>query len=160
MSSERQVTLGEIPPEQATSLLHQEVQREHNVAEVENAVPKFEEKVYRYFTAKHGVVGADLVVQFFLPKEAEAAAKKGDATAQRRWESFWLETFRDQLSPVAQSYFHTDYPHIVAKYTEELASWWFRARGFGETMDPKALAEGFELRLHEAVLQAVNGGRS
>lgn len=160
MSSERQVSLGEIAPERATSLLQQEVQTESSVEEVENAVPKFKEKTYRYFTAKHGVVGTDLVIQFFLPKEAEEAARKGDATAQRRWESFWLETFRDQLSPVAQSYFHTDYPHIVAKYTEELASWWFRAHGFGETMDPVALAEGFELLLHEAVSGALTGGRS
>jgi hypothetical protein len=160
MSNEKQVSLGEVAPERAVGLLGQESGRESTASDVESAIPKFEEKAYTYFTARHGVVAGDLVIQFFLPKVAVEAAKKGDATSQRKWESFWLETFRDQLSPVAKSYFHAEYPHLVAKYTEEVASWWFRARGYGDSVAPMALAEGFELRLNEALALALTTAQS
>jgi hypothetical protein len=155
MSNERQVALVDVDPRVIPGLLSRE--REYTSTEVGEAVPKFEEVQYNSFIAKHGVVGRDLVVQFFLPKSGEEALRTGDTRLQRQWEFFWLERFRDLLSPVAKEYFRLEYPQLQAKYTEELASWWFRARGLGETVAPLVLAEGFERQLDAALtVQAGN----
>jgi hypothetical protein len=159
MSNERYVELGELGEKEGAYALGTEaVLTEGHISQVEEAVPQFIEKKYECFTAKHAVVGHDLVIQFYLP-EAAGDLKTADARVQRQWESFWLEAFRDALSPVAQEYFQAEYPRLVAKYTEELASWWFRARGFGDSMSPLELAEGFERRLNDR-LQNQSAGQN
>jgi hypothetical protein len=139
--------------DRAVSLLHSEVQLvEGSMSDVEQAIPQFETRSYPCFVAKHAVVGNDLVIQFYLP-EAAGNLRTSDAKMQQRWASFWLETFRDALSPVAKEYFAAEYPTLVAKYTEEVASWWFCARGFGQTMVPQELAENFESKLNSYLTQ-------
>lgn len=155
MSDERTVVLGEVPPDEALRSLQLSSKDEHTIEEVGRAVPVFKEVKLPEFRAQHAVVSGDLVIQFFLPVPAEEL-KRADAKVQQRWATYWLEAFPRQLSPVAKLYFQADKPRLVAKYTEELASWWFRARGFGDGLDPDGLAEGFYKRLAEALRTAQN----
>lgn len=150
-TNERTVQLTGMSESEALGTLHQEgVMVEGTADDVAGAVPKFERIQYRMFTAEHAVVNDDLHVHFFLPEEAGDIEKAG-AREQESWKAYWLETFRDALSPIAKSYFQADKPRLVAKYTPEVASWWFCARGYGDALNPLELARGFERTLDDAL---------
>jgi hypothetical protein len=107
---------------------------------------------YTGFSAEYAWVDGDLVVHFFMPPEF-ATAPKAQAL---KW---WLETFAVCLDSAARRFFSADYPRLVAKYTEELESWWFRARQYGDVLDPTAFALKFlkelDVELDRSSLQAV-----
>ena len=52
---------------------------------------------------------------------------------------------------MAEEYFQATYPRLKAAYTEEQASWWMRAYGFGQLLDPHKFAYGFFDKLDEAL---------
>jgi hypothetical protein len=74
-----------------------------------------------------------------------------DVREQKAWSAWWCGTFPDVLSSVAQEFFEVEYPRVVAKYTEEVASWWFAARGFASSMDPQKLLEVFLQKMDSAL---------
>ena len=86
------------------------------------------------FRGEVAVLGADFVYHFFVNAEIQAMADP---------KKYWFETFPEVMSATAQSYFKSDHPRLVAAYTEEQASWWFRANGFGLVLGPQKLALGF-----------------
>lgn len=150
---ERTVQIGGVAEDRAAGMLHTEGQMTAGTEEdIRRAVPDFTEIELPTFKAKWAVVNGDLQVQFYLPAGAPDLKRAG-ANEQRRWEAYWLKQFPNALSPVAKKYFQADKPRLVAKYTDEVASWWFCARGFGEAVSPSALAEGFAAAL-DAELQA------
>lgn len=158
--NERTVTLSGVPKAQAPGVLHAagrmtDEQAEQAVGEVVNAVVQYTQKEYTSFKAEHGLKDGDLVIHFFLPLEDPKVLGKADARIQKSWNAFWLEKFPAVLSPVAQEYFQADLPRIVAKYTPEVASWWFLARGFGSMMDPQAFAEAFLAKLDAALVDVL-----
>ncbi len=158
--NERTVTLGGVSRARAPGVLHSEGRVSDEdakklVGEVENAVVQLKQETYKAFRAEHGVKEGDIVVHFFLPLEDPKDLGKADAMTQKSWNTFWLERFPAVLSPVAKEYFQADLPRIAAKYTEEVASWWFVARGFGEVMDPQALAVGFLAKLDGALVSSL-----
>jgi hypothetical protein len=97
------------------------------------------------FNAEYTYIGNDLVMHFFLPPE-----KRLSNPADR---DYWLNTFSNCLDAAARRYFNADYPRLMAKYTEEVESWWFKACGFGHVIDPDALAAKF-LKGLDAMLDA------
>jgi len=151
MSNERSVSLGELSPTEATASLGREISRETTAEQVLEGAPKLTSRSFSGFRADYGVVEGNLVVHFYLPSGLAEALKKADPRYQQQWEVYWLRTFPDVLSPVAKRYFRADTPRIVAKYTEELASWWFCAKGFGDAIDPDALLLGFLQKMDEGL---------
>ena len=133
--SERVVTLEEVEDlEEAKGRVAQEGDMEG----IHKAVVSFT-PVTRYttFQAEYAVKGADLVFHFFLTPEMDGMPKDGPVAV------YWMRSFPDILDGTAQDFFRATAPRLQAKYTEEMASWWLRAQGFGENLDPEGLAESF-----------------
>ena len=145
-SKERQVVLGEIPSDTAKEALHGEKQ-EWDGNLLHESVPLFTEDDRYSFKSKWGIVGEDLQIQFFLPKHA----KVEDARSQEAWHDYWITRFATVLDQVARKYFEAGPPRLTAKYTEELASWWFRAQGFGHMLSPKDFVGEFLDKLDAAL---------
>jgi hypothetical protein len=135
-SQERSVVIGDIPHDQAVDKLRNETDGVAFTG-LDEAVIQFQ-KVSNYttFTAEYSWVGQDLVMHFFLPPEKTLPA---DA-------KYWTEYFPRCLDAEARRFFNADHPRLIAKYTAEMASWWFRARGYAHILDPDAFAVRF---LHE-----------
>lgn len=140
---DRQVVLGEVPDEKARSLLQGEVGQD--MAGLPEAVIQFT-KVDNFttFMAEYTYRDGDLVVHFFMSPEVKA---EGQDTRLL----YWLTSFPNALDTVAQSYFMAGAPRLAAKYTEELESWWFRARGYGHVLDTDTFALKFLQKLDEAI---------
>ena len=86
------------------------------------------------FSAELAVTEGDLVFHFYVTDEVNAGANP---------QKYWHELFPEVLQKTAQEYFKADYPRLKAAYTEEKASWWMRAFGFGLVLDPHKLAYRF-----------------
>ena len=133
--------------DKAAGMLHTEGQMVDGTEEdVARAVPKFTESKRPEFTARFAIINDDIVIHFFLPGEAGDLQRAG-ANQQKRWEAYWLEHFPKVLNVVAQSYFQADKDRLLAMYTPEVASWYFRARGFGDAVAPSVLVDGFYVEL-------------
>lgn len=104
-------------------------------------------KEFRMFRTEHGMKGRDLVVHFFLPTRVTSDS----AHLYRDW---WLNTFPQVLDEEAQAYFEAGPPRLAAKYTEELASWWFLAQGYDHLLNPVSYLEKFLSLLDEACAAA------
>jgi len=98
---------------------------------------------FRTFRTEHGMKDRDLVVHFFLRSNVTSDT----AHLYRDW---WLNTFPTILDAQAQAYFEAGPPRLAAKYTEELASWWFLAQGYDHLLDPVGHLEKFLAVLDEA----------
>lgn len=98
------------------------------------------------FSAEVAVTEGDLVYHFYPTDEVQkmpGAAK------------YWKDVFPQVLEQTAKSYFNADFPRLKAAYTEEKASWWLRAYGFGLVLDPHKLALRFCDVLDEALDAAI-----
>lgn len=147
---ERQVALSGMT-EQAAHQLAAGIGAQGAFTDLERAVPTFVETKTKSFIAKHTVIQNDLVIQFFLPAHAEQGVKTPEG--RKAWMDYWLQTFPPKLDVTARTFFEAESPRIMAKYTEEVASWWFKAQGFGMVTDPAALVAKFLQQL-DAALQA------
>jgi hypothetical protein len=96
------------------------------------------------FSAEVAVKDGDLVFHFYVTDEVN----KGPDPRK-----YWLELFPTVLEKTAKDYFKADFPQLKAAYTEEKASWWLEAKGFGMKLSPYTLAERFFDRL-DAELEA------
>lgn len=137
-NEERQVVLGEIPEKDAKDTLKGE-QKEWSAGSLPGAIPEFKDSNRYSFRAKWAVIGDDIQVQFFLPKHAKTNTPR-EAEA---WQEYWLKRFASKLDTVSRQYFDAESPRLLAKYTPELASWWFKAQGFSHMVDPKKYVDGF-----------------
>jgi hypothetical protein len=108
-----------------------EIEQVFGSPDVNVPVMKFAEIEYPSFVAELSLAGRrneDYVVHFYVPKDAV------DGPALKE---FWLQTFPAALSELAMSHFGAGPDRLKAAYTEEVASWWFRAYGFAsEGLDP------------------------
>lgn len=111
---------------------------------------KFEQNTYQNFHVEYAADDGNLVVHFFVHPDTI-----------RTWpevavESWWQNAFASTLSDVAQDYFKATVPRIMAKYTMETASWWFKAQGYGHLLDPSGFLHAFFVRL-DGSLPSVDG---
>jgi hypothetical protein len=88
---------------------------------------------YTTFAAEVAVTDGDLVYHFYVTDEVNALSQPN---------KYWLETFPRVLDQVARAYFNAEFPSLKAAYTEEKASWWLRAFGFGMVLNPHKRAYG------------------
>ena len=140
---ERTVSLGEVAPEQAKGALQSLAGSD--IGGVANGVPKLVSFECYSFRAEYGLVGDNIVVHFYLPSHA----KTDTPDARKEWMAYWMERFPDKLDVTARSYFEADRPRLVVKYTEELASWYFRGQGYAHMLDPAAFVQKFLSLLDE-----------
>lgn len=138
----------EVPKEKAKETLIGAGDMEVNFSK---GVPDFEKVTLESFRAEYSFIGGNLIVHFFLPKRAEEHLKDPETQASKLWLEYWLKRFPSKLDPVARSYFDAEYPRLQAKYTEEVASWWFRAQGYDHLIDPKKFIQGFLEKLDAAL---------
>jgi hypothetical protein len=142
--AERRVVIGaDISDEEAKRLLEDQSAMEIS----EEAIPKFTQVSTKSFKAEFAVVRGDIVLHFFLPKHAVIESPE----SRQAWMNYWLKTFPAKLDPVAKEYFEADYPRIMAKYTPEVASWWFKAQGFGDVLDVAEFLSKFFEKLDAAL---------
>ncbi len=97
---------------------------------------KFEVKSYSMFRTEYMLNDRDLIVHFFLP----STVTEDSAQQYRDW---WLNDFPSKMDEVAQEHFNAGPPRLSAKYTEEVASWWFRAQGYDHLLNPLGFLERF-----------------
>lgn len=76
---------------------------------------------FRAEVALGGPVREDYIIHFYPP---------GENTT----EDYWLKIFPEILSEFSQQFFADTFPALKASYTEENASWWFRAYGKARTL--------------------------
>ena len=101
------------------------------------------------FRAEYTVKDQDMIFHFYLPTHAEAGLKTPEG--RQAWMDYLLHRFPTKLNVVAQEHFGATAPRLQAKYTEEVASWWLKAQGFGLSSDPNLLATRFFEKLDAAL---------
>lgn len=104
------------------------------------------------FLAEYTLLDGNIVVHFFPPKEAwEGSLHNGQPRVSAEFMRGWKRTFPAILSPLAESYFKATMPVLQATYVGEMHSWWFRAGGFANGMDPDGLILAFFAQLDAAL---------
>ena len=84
---------------------------------------------YTTTAVEFAIIDGDLVFHFYVTDEVNKLPNP---------HKYWLEQFPAILEKTAQEYFKVEFPRLKAAYTEEKASWWMRAFGFGMVLDPHA----------------------
>lgn len=131
MQTEREITLGDISEGKAKELLGS--MTSSSFANVADAVPQFKKITdFTSFFAEYAMIDNNIVCHFFETPEFPIANTR-----------YWLELFPTILNEVAQKYFNATAPRLVAKYTEELNSWFFKAQGYGHLLDPDTYVREF-----------------
>lgn len=103
---------------------------------------------YTTFRAEMAIVDGDLVFHFYITEEANERATPAP-------HKYWLVMFPVVLSKTAEKYFNAEFPRLKAAYTEEQKSWWMRAFGFGQVLDPHKMGYGFLAALDTALDEAI-----
>lgn len=89
---------------------------------------------YTTFRAEVAITDGDIVFHFYANDDINNLPNPS---------KYWLDLFPNALSAVAEKYFNATFPRLKAAYTEEQASWWMRAFGFGRLLDPHKSAYKF-----------------
>jgi hypothetical protein len=97
---------------------------------------------YTTYVAELAVTEGDLVFHFYVTDEVNALP---DA------KTYWLESFPQILEATSKAYFKAEWPRLKAAYTEEKASWWMRAFGFGHLLEAHKFAYAFLDELDRAL---------
>jgi len=104
---------------------------------------------YTTFRAELAIADGDLIFHFYVT--AEVNVRQAPTPLK-----YWMELFPAVLESMAKTYFNADFPRLKAAYTEEHASWWFRAFGFGHVLDPHKFAYDFLEKLDAALDEAIS----
>lgn len=102
---------------------------------------------YTTFAAEYAIEGDDLVFHFFLPPELEEQLREPHVL------KYWRRTFPTVFEPVVYTAFKVHPPRVQAAYVNDLGvnSWWFRAYGFANRLDPDGLCSFFLEELDKAL---------
>lgn len=117
------------------------------IGDPEKGLEKVED--YTTFLAEYVFYEGDMIVHFFQTKElARANPQKRDR--------YWLQLFPVALSDTAEDHFQATLPRIFAEYVPEMTSWYFKARGFANKLDPKEFLYSFFGKLDTNLDRIVN----
>jgi hypothetical protein len=112
-----------------------------------NAVVKFNQvRDYTTFLAEYTCLDGNIVVHFFPPLEAYVGVGEARKVVEE-YLLFWQKKFPLVLSPVAEDYFKATRPVLTAQYIPEMQSWYLKAGGFANRLDPDAFILKFFERL-------------
>lgn len=101
-------------------------------------------EAYTTFTAEYAVAEGDLIFHFYPTLEVQKLPNPSE---------YWHQVFPEALDRIAREHFQAEFPKLKAAYTEEKASWWMRAFGFGMVLEPHKLAHAFFDKLDQALDQ-------
>lgn len=124
-----------------------------DISNIDKAVIQFTKvEQFTTFMAEYAFVDGNIVVHFFPPREAYVVSM----TTQQPKVSvdflrYWQRTFPQVLSPVAEAFFKATMPIISATYVAEMTSWWMRANGFANGLEPDQLILNFFAELDAAL---------
>jgi hypothetical protein len=118
---------------------------------LKEGVPDFTKESLYSFVAEHALIEDNLIIHFFVPAHAKPHIKGDNNPAERQWMDYWLKKFPVVLDTVARRYFDAEYPRLQAKYTPEVASWWFKAQGYGKLISPSKFIHQFLVELDDAL---------
>lgn len=121
-----------------------------------NAIPFVVCARFTTFTVEYTVVNGDIIMHFFPSKEAHESPN-----AQK----YWYQVFPEVLDPTARRYFDAGPDTLQACLTEDVLpsyvlpvegvttvdSWYLRAQGFGDRLDPTGFTERFFKTLDTAL---------
>jgi hypothetical protein len=134
MENERTVGIAEATDEQAAELMEGEPRFYKGVSK---AIPRYKEVTnYTNFKAEYALIEKDLVLHFY--ETPERPVKAG---------GYWHSTFPAVLDKVGQEYFQATAPRLVAKWTPEMKSWFFKAQRYDYVLDIDAFVLRFLERL-------------
>lgn len=105
-----------------------------NIDAIASSIPEFKKLRYDCFVAEYNINDSTVIIHFYLPK-------------RKVTERYWKSMFAEALNDVGQDHFQATAPRLVARYTEELHSWWFRAQGYGHIIDLPTFVENFFVKL-------------
>ncbi len=104
------------------------------LSDLSKSIPKFTKLSYPSFNVEYVVENDNIVIHFFVPGPGIKVT-----------ELYWTSLFADGLNVVGQEHFQATKPRLVARYTEELKSWWLKAQGYGHIIDlPRYVTRFFE----------------
>lgn len=130
-----------LPQEKALDVLADQGRQE-----VDGLQPlNFTKVVDELFSAEYAVVDENDIVYHFFHTE------KTDKLPDPR--GFWLNTFPQILSDVAQEYFKATKPRLLASYVPELASYWMRAYGYAQLGDVDEKSKKLFEKMSQALKQ-------
>lgn len=122
------------------------------IGNVVDAVVQFKQvKQFTTFLAEYAIQGDDYIVHFFPPKE-RYVVNNGKGQVHGPFLVKWQRAFPQTLSPCAEEFFGATAPRLKAAYTAEMFSWWFKASGFTQRLDP----DGFILLFFEKLDAALD----
>lgn len=145
MEQEKTIVLGEVSDEQAGKLMYEAPTL---IEGLNKAVPRFKKvEDFTTFLAEYAMIGDDLVMHFFGTEEHPV---DGSASSDHYWQTY----FPNCLNEVGQEHFHANAPRLVAKYTEEMKSWFLKAQGYSHLTDIDAYIRIFCSRLDNVLEEA------
>lgn len=107
------------PHDTASAINSLSAEQDTPLSAVQAAVPVFkQQKGFTTFTAEYALVEGAIVIHFFPPYDRQVT------------QQYWRSDFADVLVQIAPEYFNATAPRLVASYTEEMKSWWVRAKDF------------------------------
>lgn len=123
------------------------------IGNIPDAVIKFTEvKGFTTFLAEYAVQDGSYIVHFFPPRERYVSTGGGKMQVHGEFLVKWQRTFPKVLSPTAENYFGASQPRLQAAYTAEMFSWWLKAAGFAERLDP----DGYIMKFFEELDSALD----
>lgn len=123
------------------------------IGNVQDAVIQFKEvAAFTTFLAEYAVQDGNYILHFFPPRERYVHTGNGKHQVHGEFLIRWQRFFPQVLSPVAEEYFQATQPRLQAAYTAEMTSWWFKASGFAERLDP----DGFIMKFFETLDTALD----
>lgn len=126
------------------------------IGNVKDAVIQFKQvQAFTTFIAEYAVQDGAYILHFFPPRERYIHTGNGRYQVHGEFLIRWQRSFPAVLSPVAEEYFQATQPRLQAAYTAEMFSWWLKAAGFAERLDPDAYIMRFFEKL-DAALDAVS----
>lgn len=122
------------------------------IGNVKDAVVQFKQiKGFTTFLAEYALLDGAYVVHFFPPRERYVPTGQGKMQVHGEFLVKWQRTFPQVLSPTAERYFQATQPRLQAAYTAEMFSWWFKAAGFADRLDPDSYIMKFFEELDSAL---------
>ena len=118
-----------IPDELTPGINQVKAESDIQMGRIMRGVPDFiKVEDYTTFLAEYAMKDGDIVIHFYPTEQIQGV---------------WTAEFAWVLDRVAQDHFRDTAPRLQAKFTEEMNSWWFRARGYSHIIDLKSFMTQF-----------------
>lgn len=126
------------------------------IGNVRDAVVQFTPvKEFTTFLAEWTILDGAFVIHFFPPRERYVSNGRGGMQVHGEFLVKWQRAFPTVLDRVAQDHFKATAPRLQAMYTAEMFSWYFKAAGFADRIDPAGYLKLFFEKL-DAGLDAIS----